>query len=85
MRWRHPLHGIIPPDQFIGLAEENGLIGRLTDWVVGAAAAQAARWRAERGLALDVAVNISARDVEDLDFPDRLERRCRRPGSTRSS
>jgi EAL domain-containing protein (putative c-di-GMP-specific phosphodiesterase class I)/ActR/RegA family two-component response regulator len=76
VRWRHPLHGIIPPDQFIGLAEENGLIERLTDWVVSTAAQQAARWRTERGLMLNVAVNVSARDVEHLDFPDRLERRC---------
>jgi EAL domain-containing protein (putative c-di-GMP-specific phosphodiesterase class I)/AmiR/NasT family two-component response regulator len=80
VRWRHPLHGVIPPDQFIEFAEENGLIGRLTDWVVGTAAQQAARWRTERGLMLNVAVNVSARDVENLDFPDRLERRCREAG-----
>ena len=80
VRWRHPQHGIIPPDQFIGLAEENGLIERLTDWVVGTAARQAARWHTERGLTLNVAVNVSARDVEHLDFPDRLERRCREAG-----
>ena len=80
MRWRHPLHGVIPPDEFIELAEENGLIGRLTDWVVSAAAAQTAQWRTERGLLLNVAVNISARDVEGLDFPDRLERRCLEAG-----
>jgi EAL domain-containing protein (putative c-di-GMP-specific phosphodiesterase class I) len=80
VRWRHPLHGIIPPDQFIELAEENGLIGRLTDWVVSNAAAQCARWRTERGLSLNIAVNISARDVEGLDFPDRLERRCLEAG-----
>src|SRR5690349_10647251 len=80
VRWRHPLHGIIPPDQFIELAEENGLIGRLTNWVVSTAAAQAARWRTESKLALNVAVNISARDVEALDFPDRLERRCLHAG-----
>jgi EAL domain-containing protein (putative c-di-GMP-specific phosphodiesterase class I) len=80
VRWRHPLHGIIPPDQFIRLAEENGLIGRLTDWVVSTAAAQAARWRTEHRLALNVAVNISARDVEGLDFPDRLEQRCLEAG-----
>jgi len=80
VRWRHPLHGVIPPEEFIELAEENGLIGRLTDWVVSAAAAQAAQWRTERGLLLNVAVNISARDVEGLDFPDRLERRCLEAG-----
>lgn len=79
VRWLHPTHGIVPPDQFVGLAEEMGLMGGLTDWVVSTAAAQAARWRAEQ-VALDVAVNISARDVEDLEFPDRLEQLCRDAG-----
>ena len=76
VRWLHPTHGIVPPDQFVALAEETGLMGGLTEWVVSAAAAQAARWRDER-LPLDVAVNISARDLEDLELPDRLERLCR--------
>ena len=80
VRWRHPLHGVIAPDQFIGLAEENGLIERLTDWVLGAAAQQGARWRSERGLALNIAVNVSAGDVENLDFPDRLARQCLKAG-----
>ena len=79
VRWRHPVHGIIPPDQFVPLAEEIGLVGRLTDWVVAAAAAQAARWRADR-LFLEMAVNISAHDIEDIDLPDRLERHCRDAG-----
>jgi EAL domain-containing protein (putative c-di-GMP-specific phosphodiesterase class I) len=76
VRWNHPDHGMIPPDQFVVLAEENGLVSRLTDCVVAAAAAQAARWHADN-LPLEVAVNISARDLEDLDLPDRLERHCR--------
>ena len=84
VRWRHPSHGIVAPDQFIGLAEENGLIRRLTNWVVAAAAQQAANWRAE-GLALDVAVNLSAHDVEDIDLPDRLEQHCADAGIDPSS
>ncbi len=79
VRWRHQRQGIIPPDQFIPMAEESGLIGELTDWVIAAAAAQSAEWRAG-GLALAVAINISARDIEDLDLPDRLDRRCRDAG-----
>ena len=75
VRWRHPMQGIIPPDQFIRLAEEYGLINRLTDWVMATAAEQAVRWRAA-GHPLDVAVNISARDIEDLDLPDRMEQHC---------
>jgi len=76
VRWRHPSHGIIPPDRFIWLAEETALIHRVTDRVMREAAAQAARWRAD-GLAIEVAINISAKDVEDIDLPDRLEQHCR--------
>ncbi|MGC2463237.1 MAG: EAL domain-containing response regulator [Steroidobacteraceae bacterium] len=75
VRWRHPTHGIIPPSQFIVLAAQSDLIHGVTDWVITAAAAQAARWHAG-GLSLDVAANISASNVEDLDLPDRLEQRC---------
>ncbi len=78
-RWNHPVHGIIQPDQFITLAEEIGVIGGLTDRVVAAAAAQTARWHAAN-LSLEVAVNISARDLEDIELPDRLEQHCRAAG-----
>ncbi len=82
VRWRHPTRGIIQPIQFIALAEETGLIHGVTDWVVATAAAQAARWRADNlGLEVAVAVNFSARDLVDLDLPDRLEQHCRTAGS----
>ena len=81
VRWRHPTRGVIRPDQFIGLAEETGLIHGLTDWVVAAAAAQAAQWRAAKlNLEVAVAVNFSAADLEDLNLPERLERHCRHAG-----
>jgi EAL domain-containing protein (putative c-di-GMP-specific phosphodiesterase class I) len=79
VRWRHPVHGVIPPDQFIALAEGSDLIHRLTDWVVATAARQAAIWHAEQ-LPLHMAVNISAKDLEDLDLPDRLADHCRAAG-----
>jgi EAL domain-containing protein (putative c-di-GMP-specific phosphodiesterase class I)/ActR/RegA family two-component response regulator len=75
VRWRHPLRGRIAPDRFIGLAERSGLIDRLTDWVFGAAVRQAAAWR-DAGLDLDVAINISARNLHDADLPDRFARKC---------
>ena len=82
VRWRHPTRGIIQPNEFIALAEETGLIHGVTDWVVATAAAQAASWRAENlGLEVAVAVNFSARDLVDLDLPDRLEQYCRAGGS----
>src|SRR6266853_2159803 len=76
VRWRHPVHGIIRPDQFIALAETTDVIHQLTDWVVAAAAKQAAVWRAD-DLIFEVAVNISAKDLEDLELPERLYQRCR--------
>jgi EAL domain-containing protein (putative c-di-GMP-specific phosphodiesterase class I) len=79
VRWRHPKHGIIRPDQFITLAEETTLIHCLTDWVVGTAAKQADLWH-RAGYELEIAVNISAKDLEDLDLPERLDQRCRDAG-----
>jgi EAL domain-containing protein (putative c-di-GMP-specific phosphodiesterase class I) len=79
VRWRHPHRGTIPPGQFVALAEESGVIHRLTDWVVATAARQAVAWRSAP-LGLEVAVNISALDVLDRDLPDRLEQLCREAG-----
>jgi EAL domain-containing protein (putative c-di-GMP-specific phosphodiesterase class I)/ActR/RegA family two-component response regulator len=80
VRWRHPKRGVVPPDKFIALAENAGLIDPLTDWVVSRAAEQAAQWH-HAGLALDVAVNISAKNTQDLDLPDRLIGLCRAAGA----
>jgi EAL domain-containing protein (putative c-di-GMP-specific phosphodiesterase class I) len=79
VRWRHPVLGIIQPDQFIPLAEENDLIHRLTDWVVSAATKQMAVWRVDNPT-LEMAVNISAKDVQDLGLPDRLHKLCQAAG-----
>jgi len=79
VRWRHHDHGVIMPDAFIAMAEDSDLIHRLTDWVFIAAAKQAARWQANN-LLLEVAINISAKDVEDLDLPERLDQHCKDVG-----
>jgi EAL domain-containing protein (putative c-di-GMP-specific phosphodiesterase class I) len=76
VRWHHNSHGVIRPDEFIALAEETGLIHKLTDHVVANAARQAAQWHSEN-LLLEVAVNISAHDVEDLNLPERLYQHCK--------
>jgi EAL domain-containing protein (putative c-di-GMP-specific phosphodiesterase class I) len=81
VRWRHPTRGLAPPDQFIGLAESEGLIDPLTDWVLFHAARQTARWQAE-GVPLDVAINISARNADDLNLPDRLVDLCHAAGAS---
>jgi diguanylate cyclase (GGDEF)-like protein len=62
VRWDHPDLGMIFPDEFIPLAERSGLIGRLTVEVLKQALAQHRAWR-EAGIALDVSVNLSARDI----------------------
>ncbi len=58
VRWNHPEHGLVYPDQFIAKAEACGVIDDLTDWVVHAALQQRTQWAAE-GLAVQMAVNMS--------------------------
>ncbi len=71
LRWPHPVHGLIAPDQFIPLAEQTGLIAPLTWWVLETALAQCQTW-ARNGLLLGVAVNLSARTLHDLALPARI-------------
>jgi EAL domain-containing protein (putative c-di-GMP-specific phosphodiesterase class I) len=68
VRWLHPRHGLLLPDEFIPLAESTGLIHPLTAFVLGAGLRQAAAWRT-RGIDLNIAVNISARNLLDDDLP----------------
>ena len=63
LRWSHASQGPIGPDVFIPLAEHSGLIGRITTYVLEAAATQAQAWR-EAGLDLTVSVNLSVRDLQ---------------------
>lgn len=66
VRWRHPVRGLIGPDQFIPLAEEIGLIGLLGDWVLRTACRVAADWPAPpAGPPYQVAVNISALQLRE--------------------
>lgn len=69
VRWRHPLDGLVFPDQFIGVAEAHGLIDDLTRVVLTGALAQAKVWQ-EAALGLRVAVNVSMDNLASLDFPD---------------
>ncbi|MEY3272175.1 MAG: hypothetical protein RLZZ341_1076 [Pseudomonadota bacterium] len=67
LRWQHPRHGLVPPIDFIPLAEINGHIVALGHWVLHEACRQGAAWRAA-GLPLVVAVNISAAQFHHPDF-----------------
>jgi diguanylate cyclase (GGDEF)-like protein/PAS domain S-box-containing protein len=72
-RWNHPRLGLVPPDDFIPLAEQTGLIKPLTLHVIEAALEQCRRWR-DSGLSLPIAVNLSTRTLRDLDFPAHVQR-----------
>jgi diguanylate cyclase len=71
-RWQHPKGGLIPPDQFISLAERSGFIKTLTAWGLEAALIQSRSW-AEQGWAVPVSVNLSARTLHDDSLPDRVQ------------
>ena len=72
IRWNHPTLGVVPPNRFIPLAEETGLILPLGDWVIGQACRQLREWRDSRTADLCLAVNLSARQFLDPDLPERL-------------
>jgi diguanylate cyclase len=67
VRWPHPVHGLIPPDEFIPLAEQTGLIGPLTRWVLERAIRQCRDWE-RGGLYLKMAVNLSTRTLYDPEL-----------------
>jgi len=69
VRWQHPEHGLVRPEEFIPLAERTGLIRPLTHWVLNEALRQCATWQ-KNGLSIGVAVNVSARVMLDPELPD---------------
>lgn len=66
LRWHHPKKGLVPPDQFIPIAEDIGLINALGEWVLNHACAQAANWPSE----LKIAVNVSPTQFRDARFSE---------------
>jgi diguanylate cyclase (GGDEF)-like protein len=70
VRWRHPARGIVPPDEFISVAEESGLIVPLSDLVMRQALKQIAAWWKDGCRDLRVAVNVSGAQFEAPGFPD---------------
>src|SRR5690606_32508764 len=62
-RWQHPELGLIPPSQFIPIAEETGLISEISRWVLASACAECRHWPED----VSVSVNISARDFRHAD------------------
>jgi diguanylate cyclase (GGDEF)-like protein len=82
VRWRHPVKGLIPPAEFIGVAEETGQIVLLGRWVLHEAIRQAAAWEAnspDRG-PFSLSVNVSARQLQDPDLLAELTRMLHETG-----
>jgi len=71
LRWNHPEHGVMPPAQFLPLIEHTGLSARVGDHVLAQALDQLDVWLGQ-GLDLSVSVNITARHLQETDFPQRL-------------
>jgi diguanylate cyclase len=65
LRWAHPQRGMVPPDEFIPVAEQSGLIVEIGDWVLREACAQVRRWSADDTSAWQVAVNVSGVQFRD--------------------
>jgi len=77
VRWRHPEQGCIGPALFIPLAEQSAVIDALTLWMADQVLGQAAAWR-DQGQQVPVAINVSARNLNQVEFPDLLAETCRR-------
>ena len=71
LRWNHPVRGLVPPDDFIPVAQQSGLIKPLTLYVIDEALRQSRAWQ-DDGLRLAIAVNLSARNLLDVDFPTQV-------------
>jgi EAL domain-containing protein (putative c-di-GMP-specific phosphodiesterase class I) len=79
IRWQHPERGLLAPAEFVPLAERTGAIADLTRWVLDAALAQCAEWRAA-GLDLPVAINLAAANIVDVTLPDAVAAALARHG-----
>jgi diguanylate cyclase (GGDEF)-like protein len=70
-RWRHPVYGLIMPDEFIPLAERTGLIGPLSLWVLNQSLTQCRRWRGE-AISVTMAVNLSMWNLDSAELPEQI-------------
>jgi diguanylate cyclase (GGDEF)-like protein len=73
LRWPHPQRGLVPPDEFIPIAEQSGLIVEIGDWVLREACAQAKRWQSTDTSSWQVAVNVSGVQFRDGSLVRRVE------------
>ncbi len=81
LRWRHPKLGLVPPAEFIPLAEQSGLILPLGAWVLGTACSQLVEWSTKPGLdTLTLAVNVSVRQFQQANFVQQVQSVMERTG-----
>jgi diguanylate cyclase (GGDEF)-like protein len=79
VRWIHPVHGFVSPEEFVGLAEHAGLVGRLTKFVLDESLRQCRLWH-EQGLPIRVSVNLSARSLREFDLVEQVADALERAG-----
>ena len=77
LRWRSPSRGLVPPDRFIPMAEDTGLIVPIGEWVLGRACAEAAIWKNHCGKPLYVSVNVSTRQFQQSNLVEMVSRTLR--------
>ena len=69
IRWRHRVHGFISPQEFIPVAEKTGVIRQISAWVIDQAMQQAQRFH-QQGLLLRISINLSAKNLQEMELPD---------------
>jgi diguanylate cyclase (GGDEF)-like protein len=79
LRWNHPDRGLVAPDAFIPFAEQTGYVTALTHWVIGEAIRQLTEWQ-RAGIDLQVAINLSVRDLVSQQLPDYVARMVQSSG-----
>ena len=72
-RWNHPVQGSIPPEDFIGIAEQMGMIDQITDFVLSEGCSQLAKWR-QAGIDIALSINVSGREFAHSSLVDRVAR-----------
>jgi predicted signal transduction protein with EAL and GGDEF domain len=72
LRWQHPTRGLLVPAHFIPIAERTGLIKPMTDWILDRALAQVRAWQ-DAGAPVHVAVNVSAKSLQEQTLPQRVQ------------
>jgi diguanylate cyclase (GGDEF)-like protein len=72
VRWLHPEHGLIPPDDFISIAENSGMMNELTLRIIEIAMAQSREWN-KQGLSIQIAINLSVINLLDKNLPQQVQ------------